>query len=201
MDRAKSKNILISIIVLLLIILTVGYGGYLIKRNFGYTCVDSSESFLNGDYVSFNGGYSAQQFFEKYVDTAEYKNISFKYADSEKIIWLEEFYSTFVLDIQYKKEKYEVLKQELLLHTNNPDQNKLSNYYEGFLLTKIDSQEKLYTENYCGIYFNDEFHIVRYIFIKDVPEKEILYGGEIYVIDRNIAINWNINEDDLIFSQ
>ena len=192
------KHIIITLILLLIIVLIPI--GYVIKCNCFFQRVNSSECFLNGDYITYNGGNKAQQFFKQYVDTTEYENIAFNYADTEKIIWLEEFYSIFVLDIQYKKEKYEDVKQELLLYTNNPDQNKLSNYYEGFLLTKIDSQEKLYTENYCGIYFNDEYHIVRYIFIKDVPEKEIFYGGEIYVIDRNIAINWNINQDDLIFN-
>lgn len=198
MVRAKIKNILLIMVILLLLVLTVSPIGYLIVCNFCYTRVESSECFLNGDYVSYNGGGMAQQFFEEYIDTTEYKNISFKYADKEKKKGLRDYYTIFVLDIQYEKEKYEQLKQEILPYTDNPDPDNLDNYYSGFLITKLTFSEKC-SKNYCGIYFSEPYHIIRYVFIKDITEKEIFYDGIIDIIENNISVQWNRNQKDLIF--
>ena len=166
---------------------------YINIRNSTYKKTDSKDDFLNNNYVQFNGGKEAQIFFEEFADVEGNKDISFKYRDKDKAITLKSTTHTFfVLDIKYNSEDYYYHKNNIWEDTDMPNINEKMNYYDSFLLTTVMLDKDVYKNNYCGIFFNDNDYIIRYIFFYNVKRDEVKEVGIRGVICSNVLLDWGI---------
>ena len=166
---------------------------YINIRNSTYKKTDSKDDFLNNNYVQFNGGKEAQIFFEEFADVEGNKDISFKYQDKDKAITLKSATHTFfVLDIKYNSEDYYYHKNNIWEDTDMPNINEKMNFYDSFLLTTVMLDKDVYKNNYCGIFFNDNDYIIRYIFFYNVKRDEVKEVGIRGVIRSNVLLDWGI---------
>lgn len=159
--------------------------------NLTYKRTDSTSDYLNNNYVSYNGGRDAQRFFESFAKIDGNKNISFKYRDNEtKISFIRKNITAFALDIQYNSEDYSAYMNEIWNSTNMPDKAKSENYYGSFLMTYVTLNEYVYNNNYCGIFFDSEHSIIRYIFLYNFKPKKDAYLNAKSVIECSIPLEW-----------
>ncbi len=164
---------------------------YINIRNSTYKKTDSKDDFLNNNYVQYNGGREAQIFFEEFADVEGNEDISFKYRDKDKAITLKSATHTFfVLDVKYSSENYYHHKNNVWKDTDMPNINEKKNYYNSFLLTTVMLDKDFYNDNYCGIFFNDNDYIIRYIFIYDVKRDDVKEDGIKGIIRSSISLDW-----------
>lgn len=166
---------------------------YVNIKNSTYKRTDSKDDFLNNNYVQYNGGKEAQIFFEAFVNLEGNESISFKYRDKDNAITLKSATHTIcVLDIKYNSEAYSCYKKELWENTNMPDTSDLSNYHGSFLITTVMIEKDIYEDNYCGIFFNDDNRIMRYVFLYNVDRDHALRDDRIKgIIRSSISLDWD----------
>lgn len=164
---------------------------YINIRNSTYKRTDSKDDFLNNNYVQYNGGKEARIFFEEFADVEGNKVISFKYRDKDKAITLKSAtHTVFALDIKYSSENYYHHKNNIWKDTDMPNINEIMNYYNSFLLTTVMLDKDVYKNNYCGIFFNDNDYIIRYIFFYDVKRDDVKEAGIKGAIRSSILLDW-----------
>lgn len=164
---------------------------YINIRNSTYKRTDSKYDFLNSNYVQYNGGKEAQIFFEEFADVEENKGISFKYRDKDKAITLKSAtHTVFALDIKYSSKNYYHHKNNVWKDTDMPNINEKMNYYDSFLLTTVMLDKDVYNDNYCGIFFDDNDYIIRYIFIYDVKRNDVREDEIKGIIRSSISLDW-----------
>ena len=147
---------------------------YIAVKNSTYKRTDFKEDFLNGDYIAYNGGKVAQKFFERFVSLDGYETISFKYRDKENAITLKSAtHTTFVLDVKYGSESYIRHKENIWGYTNKPNKNDMNNYFGSYLITVIDNENDIYSDNCCAVCFCEEQNIIRYVFLYNVKRQEV----------------------------
>lgn len=165
---------------------------YLNIKNSTYKRTDSKDDFLNNNYVSYNGGEEAQMFFEAFVNLEGNEEISFKYRDKDNAITLKSATHTiFVLDVKYNSSDYSSHKNNIWSDTNTPDTSDASNYYGSFLMTAVMLKDDIYTDNYCGVFFDDNNYTVRYIFFYNVNRNNAIRDGIKSMIRASISLEWN----------
>lgn len=128
-------------------------------------CKESTDlkDFTTGSYKDFNGGKSAEIFFEDFCEMNNTSKMRFYYYDYGRRISLHKYYSIFDVDIKYSYEEYLIIKEKLLEHTEkqNPENNKLNDYVVASI---IDNKEN-YKNNTACICYNDETCVIRYLFV------------------------------------
>ncbi len=166
---------------------------YITISNASLSKIDSSDSFLTQEYISFNGGKEASIFFKSVVKDNGHINSAFYYRDYSKRWWFgHKYFTSFTLDLQYSENDYQLIKTDILPLTDVSDSNDYD-YYGDFLITSITSEESFYIDNYCGIFFNDEKHIIRYVFIYECDREYI--DHPVRILSWNVTLNWhNVNE-------
>ena len=165
---------------------------FVMKRN------DINE-YLNNEYVNYNRGELAKEFFEEYVCLEEYIEADFHFCDGEKMIVVHNRSSVktmYVLDVYYEEEFFNVLLSEL---TNDKQlvyldqRNPFTGYgFEEYCLVN----DKLKQFNSAASIFVDSRHnTIRYAFVYDEE------CGMMLALDIALTLNLpeNSNEDDLIF--
>lgn len=163
--------------------------------NLTYKKTDSISDYLNNNYVSYNGGRDAQAFFESFVKIDGNKNISFKYRDNEmQIPVIRKNFTAFALDIEYEPECYSFHMNEIWNSTNMPDKNDDANYYGAFLMTDVRLNKYVYDNNYCGIFFDSEHSIIRYVFLYNFKPRRDAYLQAKNVIKYSIPLEWYENK-------
>ncbi len=182
--------ILIATLVLVLFLLVIGNRIY--DR---YIEVSGAEYFLQNDYVEYQGGEKAKLFFDRYTDSFDYINIAFEHHAGGVV---GNYAATYILDLQYIPEQYENTKNNILVHFAL--ESDLETFpYGGFIVNLITINEEIYNNNFCLICFDDDYNIVRYIFIYDISPKE--YNVYSPIGDNTIDLNWNEDENDLVFAK
>ena len=142
-------------------------------------------------YVQYNGGKEAQLFFEEFADVGQSQDISFTYRDKDKAITLKSAaHTVFALDIQYSPENYYQHKNHIWKDTDMPDAKEKTNYYDSFLLTTVMTDKDVYKDNTCGIFFNDNDSIIRYVFIYDVSRDDAKEDGIKAILRSSVSLNW-----------
>ncbi len=156
--------------------------------NFHYNTSESKEDFLNDQYKSFNGGEDASEFFDRFVNTKDALNVSFKYSDASKVLPIVKCYTVFSVDVTYDQEKYE----EIISNNSEYVISNLENTRVGdYSITLVAVDEQLYQNNYCGIFYNDKDNIVRYLFVCDYNVDSSRYIMIADHIKWSIDLNWN----------
>lgn len=168
---------------------------YLGIKNSTFQRTDSIEEYLNSNYVSYNGGKEAQDFFESFVISDVGDCVLFKYRDNDaKFTLRSASHTVFVLDVAYESEYYYSHKDYILSSTNRPDENNIKNYYGSFLITSIILDDNLYKNNYCCIGFDNERCIIRYMFFYDTNRSEATKHGMDSIkgiIKSSIMLDWH----------
>ena len=195
MKREAEDIISIVVVCVFVLLLSIAILMLYLNRT-AYLQVYDPNSYFSGEYLSYNAGKEAGEFFDEFVDTDGYTNISFIYRDLDGIIRLHSYQTTFVLDIQFDTEKYFELKSSILPSTSNPDPDLLYNYQGNFLITQIILDKGVYNDNYCGVCFDDDYHIIRYIFMHGIGSG---FADPESMIGRNVPLNWNQSDNDLVF--
>lgn len=180
------KNWIVTVLICIGLFLIIDYL-FLCKTS------NSPEDFLNNSYAKYNGGKAANIFFEKYIDVSEYENISFKYVDNESRKTMHKSYTIFVVDIQYKKEQFLNITERTLPDT---DHSVISedeyNYFGDFFITKIMIDDNIYKNNYCGVFFDTDHNIIRYVFMYNLKREET--EDIRYIIIKSIDLEWYYNK-------
>lgn len=153
---------------------------------------DSVQAFLDRSYTTFNGGAEASVFFDDYIDISDYNSITFKYIDNESAITLHKSYTVFCVDIEYEKIHYQNITDDILPYTNYFDVESQYQQYGSFLLTTIMEKKPIYENNYCGVFWDNERNIVRYLFLYRANRENVLENGEISTICRSIDLPWYV---------
>ncbi len=189
----KQTLVLVLVFVLILLLVIASPFIYVDIKNSIYKKSNSSSDYLNGNYVSYNGGEKAKVFFDRFVSGKEYRDVSFKYRDNENAVRLHGgSYTVFVLDLQYEENVYKDVFDELYQKTDQPDKNDKSNYYGNYLNASVVLDDPIYLDNYCGIFFNVNDRIIRYVFLKGADS--IGLQGEHKVISsiyRSVDLKWD----------
>ena len=82
----KQTLVLVLVFVLILLLVIASPFIYVDIKNSIYKKSNSSADYLNGNYVSYNGGEKAKVFFDRFVSGKEYRDVSFKYRDKENAV-------------------------------------------------------------------------------------------------------------------
>ena len=85
-----------------------------------------------------------------------------------------------------------LIKTDILPLTKGSDSDSC---YGDFLIRSITSEESFYNDNYCGIFFNDEKCIVRYVFIYKCNSEYIAEDHPVRILGWNIDLNWHNNNE------
>ena len=199
-DIQKIKKIetatlcLVVVVIIFIMAIFISPFVYLGIKNSTFQRTDSIEEYLNSNYISYNGGKEAQEFFETFVISDIGNCVLFKYRDNDaKFTLRSASHTVFVLDVAYESEYYSSHKEYILDSTNRPDENNSKNYYGSFLLTSIILDDNLYENNYCCIGFDNESCLIRYMFFYDTNRSEAAKHGIDSIkgiIKSSIMLDW-----------
>ena len=198
--KIETTNLCLVVVVILLIMaIFVSPFIYFGIKNSTFQRTDSIEEYLNSNYISYNGGKEAQDFFERFVMSDIGNCVSFKYRDNDAKLSLKSASHTiFVLDVEYGSEDYYSHKDYILNSTNRPDEDNNKNYYGSFLLTSIILEDNLYKNNYCCIGLDNERYVIRYMFFYNTNRSEATKHGIDSIkstIKSSIMLDWQDESD------
>lgn len=137
-----------------------------------YTILETSDVkyYTSGKYKKVNGGKDASQFLPELKSLEDYSDIKFAYADGNRIISLHKYRTFFILDIKYSSKKYNLEKERLFESINLENKNyEMGNYK----ITIVNSDEKIFQDNYACICYNDSSCTIRYLFYISYLERII----------------------------
>lgn len=189
---------LVVVVILFIMAIFVSPFIYFGIKNSTFQRTDSIEEYLNGNYISYNGGKEAQDFFESFVISDIGNCVLFKYRDNDaKLSLRSASHTMFVLDVEYGTEDYYSHKDDIWNSTNKPDEDNSRNYYGSFLLTSIILDDNLYKNNYCCIGFDNERYIIRYMFFYDTKRSEATKHGIDSIkgiIKSSVMLDWEYHK-------
>lgn len=189
--KKSTKRLLIAALVII-ILSVISLPAYIVFKNSTFKRTDSKEKFLSGDYTSYNGGKEASEFFKRFAGLDNYEDISFKYRDNDNRITLKhDSHTVFVLDIKYNSEDYLSLKSSLFENTDKPDEENKTNYFGSYLLAAVNLQDKVFSDNYCGIFFDGEENTIRYVFIYNVERDNVSNSDLKAIMRSSVELEWN----------
>ena len=131
-------------------------------------------------------------FFDDYIDISNYESITFRYVDNESTFTIHKSYTVFCVDIEYEEIHFQNMIDDILPYTNYYDIESRYHQYGSFLLTTIMEKKEVYENNYCGIFWDDEHNVVRYLFLYHASREDVLEDGEISIIIRSIDLPWHL---------
>lgn len=194
----KSRRIKVTAVIVLCVVLLSVVGYCIYDYNYNYICSlyiredHCIDSYFTKKHLEYNGGASAEVFFDEFVDTEGYQDIAFHYIDAEKIISLHKYYTVFVLDVYYTTDGFSRVYNTILPDTNH---RTASGGLGAFDIYFIETDDDVYQNNNAYVMFDAQHNTVRYVFIchcSDNVHPEI-------VLPWALDINWNDSEKDLIF--
>lgn len=153
MSKKLIKFCVIVFVVCLLVSIGVVIYRYQIRK------ITDVESYLSKDYVKYNYGKDAEQFFDDYTSSEDYKNIAFYYCDAEKMISPYNTWTIFVLDIHYEENEFDSVNGKLISKINKKDPDSAMG---GFLVYKIENEDALY-KKILHLYF-----VMRNVVLSDI---------------------------------
>ena len=192
MDNRRRINVIAIIILCIVLLSVVGYCTFsyicslYIREDY---CIDS---YFTKKYLEYNGGASAEVFFDEFVDTEGYQDIAFHYIDAEKIISLHKYYTVFVLDVYYTSDGFSKVHNTIL---PDADHRTASGGLGAFDIYFIETDDDVYRNNNAYVMFDAQHYTVRYVFICNCSDN---VHPEI-VLSWSLDIDWNDSEKDLIF--
>lgn len=157
--------------------------------------------FISENYVDYNGGESAKQFFDEYANLEEYRDIAFHYCDGDKIItWYYAYSKTmFALDVWYDEEMFFEVVDTILKDTERTTLYDKNYTYDGFYEYIVTREDALYVNNYAAFYIDVKHHTIRYFFLYNVPHAPMEITDLSMYSDFTWDIPLNHNEEDWVF--
>ena len=152
---------------------------------------EDAKDFLENKYVSFDGGEEAEKFFKNYIDIEGCKNIAFLYRNYENKLTLYKAHTLFCVDVEYTEEQYTQNFDKIFPETDCPDIEKGYNYYGDYLITTIMVDDRIYKNNYCGVFFNSQINTIRYVFLYDIKRERAIESDPRRLISMSSAeLDW-----------
>ena len=158
------------------------------------------DKYISEEYINYNHGEKANNFFDKYASISKYLDANFHFCDGEKKIvfgYNRQFVKTmYVLDVRYEENDFNAILPELIdgkqfvyLDHRNPQ----TGYgFEEYCI--VSDTLKQYGS--AASIFVDSYHkTIRYAFVQD----EICGDSIAYDIAITLNIPDNSNKNDLIF--
>lgn len=161
-----------------------------------------ANDFLSGNYVDYNGGKSAKQFFDEYANLEKYKDIDFHYCDGDRKITFSFAYTKtmFALDVWYDEDIFFEVIDTILKDTDSTtlyNSNYTCNGFgDSYIITREDD---LYIDNYAAFFVDVTHHTIRFFFLYNVPHKPMEITDLRMYTDFTMDIPWNTNEKNWIF--
>lgn len=157
--------------------------------------------FHTGNYVEYNGGEEAKQFFDEYANLDAYRDIDFHYYDGDKVITIYDAWckTMFALDVWYEEDVFFETVDEILKDTHKTTLSDNNYKDDGFQCYIITREDDLYVNNYAAFFIDVKLHTIRYFFLYNVPHepKEVTH---LYMYtDFTMDMPWNHRQSDWIF--
>lgn len=174
--------------IIILVIVLLFYPFFVNVWNKNIYETTNTEFYLDNSYVNYTGGKEAQKFFDKYANANTYRDISFYFKDSGKVIGFYNYWTVFALDINYQEKEFFDVARKIVLDTNEPLLFEDEGY--GFRQYVVIKNEPLYYNNYAVFYIDVDSYTIRYCFVYDCPHEKGTITDVRSIINRSINLEW-----------
>jgi hypothetical protein len=188
--------------IILVIVLAFFFGvTFVFVRNANIKKTHDVNDFHTGNYVEYNGGEEAKQFFDEYANLDAYRNIDFHYYDGDKVITIYDAWckTMFALDVWYEEDVFFETVDEILKDTHKTTLSDNNYKDDGFQCYIITREDDLYVNNYAAFFIDVKLHTIRYFFLYNVPHDPKEVANLRMYTDFTMSMPWNGKPSDWIF--